>query len=155
MVSAKRIVEIPDLGPVVIEVGTVRYKCKSCDFDSKDPQAASDHDFEENKRRRYDSQWRHEIEVVASRDEAVPCPLCNGISSDLKNHLFKEHGKSPNRLVDMILLLQDQNTRLIGVARSLQATVRTMSKGRLRVRRNKQSSTSNGPSMDDEDLEEC
>ncbi len=137
---------------IPVETGVIIYHCRNCGFQTTDPNIATNHNFEESKKRRYDSRWQNQIEVLASRDGTAPCPLCNHNTPDLKKHLTKQD--SPDRLVDTIFLLQNQNARLIGVTRSLQAHLRALTKGRLQVRRSKQHSTSDASSLNDEDLED-
>jgi hypothetical protein len=139
MVASRKIQKFPDLGSVPVETGVVVYRCRTCNFESMDPQAASDHDVAENKGRRRSSEWRHEIEVVAARDPAAsPCPVCSASSYnalDLKSHLVQEHGGNPDVLVDLVLLLRDQNNRLTGLARTLHAQVRNLMRPNLLVPR--------------------
>ncbi len=104
MVTARKIVEIPDMGAVPVETGVVVYRCSSCEFESTDPKLAGSHVLEENRRRRRDSPWRHELQGVARRDfSAQPYPLCGTdtyLQQDLKSLLHQEHGKVET-LVDL------------------------------------------------------
>ncbi len=68
MVAPRRIQEIPDLGSVQVETGAVFYRCKTCDFNTENPEAARAHVLENNRGRRRDSWWRHEIETLSARD---------------------------------------------------------------------------------------
>jgi len=68
MVAPRRIQDIPDLGSVQVETGVVVYRCRTCSFETTDPELATIHVVEENRGRRRDSQWRHEIETVSARD---------------------------------------------------------------------------------------
>ncbi len=117
---------------VPVERGVALYQCRACAFNSTDPQLAARHDLEENRGRRADSQWRHQLEVLAVRDSpAQPCPACGTGSysvQDLKSHMVREH--TPDSLVDTIILLKAQNLRLTAVARGGRAEVRLLAKQR-------------------------
>ncbi len=140
-----------------VETSIVVYRCKTCSFESTDPDLAANHDLEENRGRRRDSQWRHQVEVVATRDLSTPaCPVCGGSSykaPDLKTHLAKEHGSNPDALIKTILALRDQNIKITGVSRSLHAQVGSLMRHRLPGRATNRRGASKTLSLDDDSEE--
>jgi hypothetical protein len=138
MVSARKAVEVPEIRTIPFERGVVLYTCNSCEFRTEDPEAAAAHGLEENKGRRRDSNWRHQIQVSARRDSPVqPCPLCICDATDLKSHLLRQHGKQLDRLLDVLIQLQTENARLTGIARTLVAQTRRLWKDGAWVRKKK------------------